>query len=68
MLAVPVHPISISLALRAGRIDGENASKGIRLPLSDLLIGTAALELGYRIATANIRHFKMIPGLSVLSF
>jgi predicted nucleic acid-binding protein len=68
MLAVPVHPISISLALRAGRIDGENASKGIRLPLSDLLIGTAGLELGYRIATANIRHFKMIPGLSVLSF
>jgi predicted nucleic acid-binding protein len=43
-------------------------AKGIRLPLSDLLIGVRALELGYSVATGNLRHFKMIPGLSVVQF
>jgi predicted nucleic acid-binding protein len=36
--------------------------------LSDLLIGVTALELGYSVATRNLRHFKMIPGLSVVRF
>jgi tRNA(fMet)-specific endonuclease VapC len=29
-------------------------------------IGASALELGYGVGTANIRHFQMIPGLSVI--
>lgn len=44
---LPIHVVSISIALRAGQIDGENTAKGIRLALSDLLIGVTALELGY---------------------
>ena len=67
LLALPVHPITVPVALRTGQIDGENTARGIRLPLSDLLIGATALELGYTVATANIRHFQMIPGLSVLA-
>jgi predicted nucleic acid-binding protein len=55
-----------SLALRVGQIDGDNQAKDIRLPLSDLLIGVTALELGYSVATSNLRHFQMIPGLSVV--
>jgi tRNA(fMet)-specific endonuclease VapC len=66
-LAMPVHPVSSSIALRAGEIDAENSAKGIRLALADLLIGVTALELGYRIATSNPRHFQLIPGLEVLS-
>lgn len=66
--AVPVHPVTVPVALRAGQIDGENTTKGIRLALSDLLIGVTALELGYRVATANVRHFQMIPGIDVVSF
>ncbi len=66
--AVPVHPVSTSVALRAGRIDGENATQGVRLALSDLLIGVTALDLGYRVATGNVRHFEMVPGLEVVSF
>lgn len=65
--AVPVHPVTTSVALRAGQIDGENSAKGVRLALSDLLIGVTALELGYRVATANLRHFRMVPGLDVIS-
>ena len=63
-----MHPVTVSLALRFGQIDGENQAKGIRLPLSDLLIGLTVLELGYSVATGNLRHFQMIPGLSVVQF
>jgi len=68
MIAIPVHPVSVSVALRAGQIDGESTSRGVPLPLSDLLIGVTALDLGYRVATQNVRHFQAIPGLSVVSF
>jgi predicted nucleic acid-binding protein len=66
MSVVPVHPITAPVALRAGRIDGQSQAKGIRIPLSDLLIGVTALELGYRIGTHNLRHFQLIPDLSIL--
>jgi predicted nucleic acid-binding protein len=66
--ALPVHPVSVPIALRAGRIDGENAARGVRLALADLLIGVTALELGYRVATGNVRHFQMVPGLDIVSF
>lgn len=66
--ALPLHPVTIPIALRAGQIDGENTAKGVRLALSDLLIGVTALELGYSVATANVRHFQMIPGLVIVLF
>jgi predicted nucleic acid-binding protein len=66
--ALPVHPVTVPLALRVGQIEGENQAKGVRLPLADLLIGVTALELGYSVATSNPRHFARIPGLSVAQF
>ena len=65
--ALPVHPITVSVALRAGQIDGEITAQGIRLALSDLLIGVTALELGYRVATVSVRHFNRVPGLGIVS-
>ena len=53
------------IALRAGQIDGRSRTQGISIPLSDLLIGASALELGYRLGTANVRHFLLIHGLTV---
>ena len=61
MAAIPVHPVSASVALRAGQIDGESAARGVTLPLSDLLIAVTALELGYRVATVSL------PGMCVTS-
>lgn len=66
--ALPVHPVTVPVALRAGQIDGETAAEGVRIALSDLIIGVTALELGYRVATLNVRHFGMVPGLEILSF
>ena len=68
MSALPVYPVSVAVALRAGQIDGESAAKGVTLPLSDLLIGITALDIGYSVATGNVRHFQAIPGLSVVTF
>jgi predicted nucleic acid-binding protein len=64
--ALPIHSVTAPVALRAGQIDGENQARGIRIPLSDLLIGVTALELGFSVATANVRHFRLVPGLSVV--
>jgi predicted nucleic acid-binding protein len=63
---VPIQPATVPIALHAGQIDGRSQARGIRIPLSDLRIGTSALELGYGVGTANVRHFEQIPGLKVV--
>jgi predicted nucleic acid-binding protein len=35
------------------------------IPFQDLVIGVTLLEFDYAVATANARHFQMIPGLVV---
>jgi predicted nucleic acid-binding protein len=64
--ALPVYPVTVAVALRAGQLDGENQTQGLRVPLPDLMIGVTALELGYRVGTANVRHFGQVPGLAIL--
>jgi predicted nucleic acid-binding protein len=64
--AIPVQPVTLEIAQLAGRIEGEQAAKGIVIALPDLLIGVTALSLGYSVATLNVRHFRSIPGLSVV--
>jgi len=66
LAALPIHSVTVPIALRAGQIDGESQAKGLRLPLSDLLIAVTALELDYSVATSNLRHFQRIAGLSVV--
>jgi len=63
---VPAHPVTTATAEIAGTIGGEQAAKGLTLPIDDLLIGASAIEQGYAVATLNLRHFKKIPGLPVL--
>jgi predicted nucleic acid-binding protein len=64
---VPVHPVTDSTAEIAGQLSGEQAAKGITLPVDDLLTGASAIEQGYAAAPLNARHFQNIPGLRVLS-
>ena len=63
---VPVHPLTIEMARMIGRIEGEQASKGIVISFEDLAIGVTALHLGFNVATLNARHFRTIPGLTVV--
>jgi len=64
--ALPVHPVTAAIALRAGQIDGMNQARGVRLSLADLLIGVTALQPGYGAAMRNVRHFRMISDISVV--
>jgi len=61
-----VYPYTKETAILAGRIDGEQQRQGVVIPFGDLLIGAAALSLGFSLLTANLRHFQLIPGLTVI--
>lgn len=63
---VPIHPVTAATAEIIAKIGGEQAAKGINLALGDLVIGACALELGYSIATGNVRDFERIPGLNIV--
>jgi tRNA(fMet)-specific endonuclease VapC len=63
---VPVYPVTVETAKLAGRIEGEQAERGVSIPFEDLLIAATALELGFGVVTGNVRHFQQIPGLTVI--
>jgi predicted nucleic acid-binding protein len=64
---VPVHPVTKQTGWLVGQIQGQEAAKGNMLPFNDLMIAAAAIEQGYAVLTGNVRHFRMIPGLQVVS-
>jgi predicted nucleic acid-binding protein len=66
LLDVEAVPYTKDTAFLAGRIDGEQRARGVTIPMVDLLIGATALEYGYSLATVNLRHFRLIPGLNVI--
>ncbi len=63
---VPVHPVTIETARLAGRIEGDQAIQGVTIAFEDLLIAATALQLGFGVATGNVRHFEVVPGLKVV--
>jgi predicted nucleic acid-binding protein len=63
-----VYPYTKETAMVAGKLDGEQQSKGVVIPFGDLLIGATALLLGYSVLTVNLRDFRRIPGLNVVQF
>jgi predicted nucleic acid-binding protein len=66
MAALTVYPYTKETALLAGKIDGEQQSRGVVLPFGDLLIGATALSLGDQVLTGNPRDFQRIPSLPVV--
>ena len=58
---VPIYPVTEITAEIVAQIGGEQATKGINLPLGDLIIGACALELGYAIGTSNVRDLTAFP-------
>jgi tRNA(fMet)-specific endonuclease VapC len=63
---VAVYPITLEIAQLAGKVEGEQAAQGVSIAFEDLLIGATALHLNYSVATSNVRHFRLIPKLSVV--
>jgi len=66
-VGLTVYPFTAETAMLAGQIDGEQTATGVIIPFVDLMIGATALSLGFSVLTVNLRHFKLIPGLNLLS-
>jgi tRNA(fMet)-specific endonuclease VapC len=62
-----VHPVSLEIAQLAGRIEGEQAARGIAIDFEDLMIGSTALFLGFDVVTLNEKHFRQIPDLKIVT-
>lgn len=54
-------------AILAAKLEAGMRKSGLVIATADLLIGVTALYYDYAIGTRNPRHFRMIPGLTVLS-
>ena len=52
---VPVDRVTLKTARLAGCIEGQREAKGAQFASEDLLIGATAHDLGYGIATLNLR-------------
>jgi tRNA(fMet)-specific endonuclease VapC len=63
--AIPIEPFTREMAQLAAKIDAEARQTGCTIPFADLLIGATALHSGYAVGTRNLRHFQMIPNLTV---
>jgi predicted nucleic acid-binding protein len=63
-----VYPYTSETAFLAGRIHGQQMAAGVAIPYADLLIGATALSIGFSVLTSNARHFRLIPGLTVVAF
>ena len=64
---IPVEPFTREMGALAAKIDAEMRKAGLVIATAELLIGITALHYGYSLGTCNVRHFRMIPGLQVLS-
>ncbi len=62
-----VYPLTLEIAQVAGRMEGEQAARGVSIAIEDLIIGATAIHVGFGVATLNVRHFQAIPGLNVVA-
>ena len=62
-------PISFDLlAARAhARLRAALASSGTDVGAHDRIVAATAIAAGWRVATANVRHFERVPGLDVVN-
>src|SRR5258708_20727506 len=42
LTAIPIHPVTVSLALRPGHLDGATQARALPIPLSNLIISITA--------------------------
>lgn len=65
LAAIPVLPVTLTIARVYGQIDARLTAAGQRIPTSDLLIAATALSRDCAIVTGDARHFDRVTGLTV---
>jgi tRNA(fMet)-specific endonuclease VapC len=64
--AIPVEPFTVAMARLAAKADAEARQIRLTIPFADLPIGATALHFGFAVGTRNLRHFQMVPNLTVI--
>jgi tRNA(fMet)-specific endonuclease VapC len=65
--AFPTLSFDLLVARVHARLWAGLASSGTEVGAHDRLVAATAMSAGWRVGTANIRHFNRIPGLEVTS-
>lgn len=66
LAAFPPFPFDLLVARVQARLWADLASSGVDVGAHDRLVAATAISAGWRVATANVRHFRRIRGLDVL--
>jgi tRNA(fMet)-specific endonuclease VapC len=65
--AFPAFPFDLLTARAHARLWTGLASSGIDVGAHDRLVAATAITAGWRVGTANVKHFERVPGLDVLA-
>jgi tRNA(fMet)-specific endonuclease VapC len=65
LAAFPPVPFDLLAARAHARLWAELASAGLDVGAHDRLVAATAITAGWRVGTANVRHFDRITGLDV---
>ena len=66
LAVVPVLDFDLLAARAHARLSATLAKTGSDVGPHDRIVAATAISLGWRVATANVRHFERIPGLHVV--
>jgi tRNA(fMet)-specific endonuclease VapC len=67
LAAFPALAFDLLVARVHARIWADLVASGIEIGAHDRLVAATAISAGWRVATANVRHFDHIPSLEVVS-
>jgi tRNA(fMet)-specific endonuclease VapC len=65
--AFPPLPFDLLTARAHARLWAELAATGTDTGAHDRIVAATAITTGWRVGTANVRHFDRIPGLDVIT-
>lgn len=65
LAAFPTLPFDLLAARVHARLWAGLASSGVEVGAHDRIVAATAISAGWRVATANIRHFNRVPGLEI---
>jgi tRNA(fMet)-specific endonuclease VapC len=66
LAAFPPFAFDLLAARAHARLWAQLAAAGAEVGAHDRLVAATAITAGWRVATANVRHFERIPGLDVV--
>ncbi|MHB8491631.1 MAG: PIN domain-containing protein [Solirubrobacteraceae bacterium] len=65
LAAFPTLSFDLLVARVHARLWASLASSGVEVRAHDRLVAATALSAGWRVGTANVRHYKRVPGLEI---